>query len=128
MFGGGGGGGAPGGGAAAAAAAAGGDDANPLAYLRNNPQFAMLRAAVQANPQMLVPLLQVRVQGLGAPQRAMAQLEGCGSCTGQAGGFPAATACGMCTPGPGPGDARSPAPSAPFVPASPCSMHCAVLP
>ncbi len=56
MFGGGGG-GAGGGGAAAAA---GGDDANPLAYLRNNPQFAMLRAAVQANPQMLVPLLQVR--------------------------------------------------------------------
>ncbi|MEW5300632.1 MAG: hypothetical protein WDW36_003547 [Sanguina aurantia] len=45
MFGGGGGGGA--------AAAAG-----PLDFLRSNPQFLMLRRAVQANPQILVPMLQ----------------------------------------------------------------------
>lgn len=51
------------GGPAAAAAAGGGAAAaggggGPLDFLRTNPQFQLLRRAVQANPQILVPMLQ----------------------------------------------------------------------
>lgn len=58
MFGGGGGGGS----AAAAGGAAGGEAAaggGPLDFLRGNPQFQLLRRAVQANPDILAPMLQV---------------------------------------------------------------------
>lgn len=50
------------GGPAPAAAAAGGEgNLNPaLAALRDNPAFAMLRAAVAQDPRSLVPLLQVQ--------------------------------------------------------------------
>jgi UV excision repair protein RAD23 len=45
--------------AAAAGAGAPGADFGSLDFLRNNPQFRLLRRAVQANPQILVPMLQV---------------------------------------------------------------------
>ena len=55
MFGGGGGGG---GGAAAGAGGEGAEPGNPLDFLRNNPQFQLLRRAVQQSPGILVPMLQ----------------------------------------------------------------------
>eukprot|EP00775_Hariotina_reticulata_P002326 gene2326-2634_t len=53
MFGGGGGGGGAGAAGGEAGAAAG-----PLDFLRGNPQFQLLRRAVQANPDILAPMLQ----------------------------------------------------------------------
>ena len=53
---------AAGGGAAAAGgaeAAAGGAGGGSLDFLRNNNQFQALRQIVQANPQILQPMLQV---------------------------------------------------------------------
>ena len=41
----------------AAAGAAGGAGAGPLDFLRSNPQFNALRSIVQANPQVLEPML-----------------------------------------------------------------------
>lgn len=61
MFGGGGGGG---GGPAAS---------GPLDFLRSNPQFLMLRRAVQANPQILVPMLQVSVSLIDVVQDQFVQ-------------------------------------------------------
>lgn len=55
MFGGGGGGGGGGAGGAGGEPAA----AGPLDFLRGNPQFQLLRRAVQANPDILGPMLQV---------------------------------------------------------------------
>jgi UV excision repair protein RAD23 len=45
-----------------AAAGGGGGGPSPLDFLRNSPQFQMMRAAVQSNPQILVPMLQVMLQ------------------------------------------------------------------
>lgn len=61
MFGGGGGAGGGGGGAAAGVGAGGeaAAAAGPLDFLRGNPQFQLLRRAVQANPDILGPMLQV---------------------------------------------------------------------
>lgn len=42
-----------------AAAAGGAEGGGALDFLRDNPQFQMLRRAVQGNPQILVPMLQV---------------------------------------------------------------------
>jgi hypothetical protein len=55
MFGGGGGGGGAGGGGGG-----GGEEGagGPLAFLRTHPQFQLMRRAVQANPAILVPMLQ----------------------------------------------------------------------
>jgi UV excision repair protein RAD23 len=61
MFGGGAGGSAAaagGGGAAAGGGAGGAGGGGALAFLRTNPQFQLLRRAVQANPGILVPMLQ----------------------------------------------------------------------
>jgi hypothetical protein len=52
------GGGGGGAGAAEGAAAAGGGS---LDFLRNNTQFQALRQIVQANPQILQPMLQVQL-------------------------------------------------------------------
>lgn len=41
----------------------GGAAAGPLDFLRNNPQFQLLRTAVQSNPQILIPMLQVGASG-----------------------------------------------------------------
>ncbi len=35
-------------------------EGNPLEFLANHPQFQLMRRAVQGNPQILVPMLQVR--------------------------------------------------------------------
>jgi hypothetical protein len=59
MFGGGGGGG--GGGAGGAAAGGGGGGGGALEALRGTPQMQMLRRAVMANPELLGPMLQVRL-------------------------------------------------------------------
>lgn len=63
MFGGGGGGGSGGAGGGAAVPVSGGGGAaaaagGPLDFLRSHPQFQLLRRAVQANPNILVPMLQ----------------------------------------------------------------------
>ena len=55
-------GGAAGAGAGGAGAAAGGAGGGSLDFLRNNQQFQALRQIVQANPQILQPMLQVRLQ------------------------------------------------------------------
>lgn len=71
------GGGAPGAAAAAAAAAAGGAadgaEGGPLDFLRQHPQFPMLRAMLQQNPQMITQLLQQVGQANPALLQAISQ-------------------------------------------------------
>jgi len=56
--------------AAVGGAGAGAGVGSPLDFLRNNPQFNVLRQAVQQNPNLLPPLL----QQLGAANPQLAQL------------------------------------------------------
>lgn len=50
----------PAGGGGATAAAGGAPGGDNLDFLRSNPQFQALRQIVQANPQILQPMLQVK--------------------------------------------------------------------
>ncbi len=51
--------------------AGGAEAGGPLDFLQHNPQFMVLRRAVQGNPNILVPMLQVRTSQWHQSQRSM---------------------------------------------------------